>query len=112
MHHSFVLVSIVTFLGVTSLSTARAQAPSTDTLLALGTHAPNFTLSAVDGPPISLSSQNGKFVVLKWVDPACPFVQYSQHGGWDTEDFSCRVGARSGLARHQQRWPWTARGRP
>ena len=39
-----------------------------------GTSAPNFTLSDLKGTPVKLSDYKGKFVVLEWVNPECPFV--------------------------------------
>lgn len=39
-----------------------------------GQDAPAFTLSELGGKPVSLSDFRGKYVVLEWNNPACPFV--------------------------------------
>ncbi len=41
----------------------------------VGQPAPDFTLSDVSGKPVKLSDLKGKFVVLEWVNPECPYVQ-------------------------------------
>jgi peroxiredoxin len=41
----------------------------------VGNPAPNFTLSDLSGKPRSLSEFKGKFVVLEWTNPECPFVK-------------------------------------
>lgn len=40
-----------------------------------GTQAPDFTLSDTSGRSVRLSDYHGKFVVLEWTNPECPFVQ-------------------------------------
>ncbi len=40
-----------------------------------GQSAPDFALSATDGKAAKLSDYKGKWVVLEWVNPGCPFVQ-------------------------------------
>jgi len=56
-------------LGVT------ASAQSTSTKLAtVGQPAPDFTLQGGDGKTHSLADYKGKFVVLEWTNPNCPFV--------------------------------------
>jgi len=40
-----------------------------------GQPAPDFTLTDVTGKTVKLSDQKGKFVVLEWVNPDCPYVQ-------------------------------------
>jgi peroxiredoxin len=40
----------------------------------VGQSAPNFTLTGADDKPHSLSDYKGKFVVLEWTNPDCPFV--------------------------------------
>jgi peroxiredoxin len=40
-----------------------------------GQPAPDFTLTDVSGKTVKLSDQKGKFVVLEWVNPECPYVQ-------------------------------------
>lgn len=41
----------------------------------VGQAAPNFTLKGADGKSVSLSSYAGKYVVLEWTNPECPFVK-------------------------------------
>jgi len=40
-----------------------------------GEPAPDFTLKDSKGNPQKLSSYSGKFVVLEWLNPDCPFVK-------------------------------------
>src|SRR5947209_10103716 len=52
----------------------------TTTLLALdappvGNAAPDFSLTDAKGKPHSLSQYKGKYVVLEWFNPECPFVK-------------------------------------
>ncbi|MEE2829576.1 MAG: redoxin domain-containing protein [Myxococcota bacterium] len=46
---------------------------------ALGAPAPGFTLPDTEGQKVSLSSLQGKTVVLEWFNADCPFVKYA-HG--------------------------------
>src|ERR1700677_3553306 len=47
----------------------------------IGQAAPHFTPQGSDGKTISLSDYKGKFVVLEWTNPDCPFVHkfYDSH---------------------------------
>ena len=40
-----------------------------------GQAAPDFSLTATDGKAAKLSDHKGKWVVLEWVNPGCPYVQ-------------------------------------
>ena len=40
----------------------------------IGQTAPNFTLRGADGKKHSLADFKGKYVVLEWTNPQCPFV--------------------------------------
>ncbi len=40
-----------------------------------GQPAPDFTLTTTDGKNAKLSDHKGKWVVLEWVNPGCPYVQ-------------------------------------
>jgi peroxiredoxin len=53
---------------VFSSSPARAESAI------LGQAVPDFTLQGADGKSHSLSDYKGKFVVLEWTNPQCPFV--------------------------------------
>ena len=37
--------------------------------------APDFTVADTAGKPVKLADYRGKFVVLEWTNPECPFVQ-------------------------------------
>ncbi len=52
-----------------SLALAADTAPAT-----VGQPAPNFTLTGSDGKTHALSDFAGKYVVLEWTNPQCPFV--------------------------------------
>lgn len=41
----------------------------------VGQPAPGFTLTDVGGKPVKLADFKGRFVVLEWVNPDCPYVQ-------------------------------------
>jgi peroxiredoxin len=41
----------------------------------LGSPAPDFALMSADGATYSLSKYRGKYVVLEWTNPECPFVK-------------------------------------
>lgn len=43
--------------------------------VANGEQAPGFTLQTPGGETVSLSDHAGKYVILEWVNPGCPFVQ-------------------------------------
>jgi hypothetical protein len=45
-----------------------------------GTAAPDFTLTDTTGKVVRLSDYKGKFVVLEWTNPECPFVQAQYNG--------------------------------
>ena len=41
----------------------------------VGSAAPDFSLPDANGKAHSLSQYNGKYVVLEWFNPQCPFVK-------------------------------------
>ena len=43
--------------------------------LSPGQASPEFTLTATDGKSAKLSDFKGRWVVLEWVNPGCPYVQ-------------------------------------
>lgn len=45
-----------------------------------GSAAPDFTLADATGRTVKLSDYRGKFVVLEWTNPDCPFVQAQYNG--------------------------------
>ncbi len=64
---------------LTPEATARPGLPTTRA--ALGAPAPDFTLTGLDGKPVTLSTFKGKTVVLEWFNPGCPFVRKSHTVG-------------------------------
>jgi len=40
-----------------------------------GSNAPDFTVADTSGKPVKLADYRGKFVVLEWTNPECPFVR-------------------------------------
>jgi len=40
-----------------------------------GQPAPSFTLTDLDGRKVALTDLRGKYVVLEWTNPSCPFVE-------------------------------------
>ena len=61
------LVPFAAALGATVASIASASAP--------GAQAPDFAVADAAGKPVKLSDDRGKFVVLEWTNPECPFVR-------------------------------------
>ena len=47
----------------------------------VGQAAPDFTLSDASGKPVKLSDFRGKFVVLEWTNPGCPYVRKHYNSG-------------------------------
>jgi peroxiredoxin len=62
-------VSIVLGAGLALAASLPVQAA------APGSMAPAFTLTDTGGQPVKLADYRGKFVVLEWTNPECPFVQ-------------------------------------
>lgn len=48
---------------------------------AVGQIAPDFTLQSTEGKPVRLSDLRGKYVVLEWTNPGCPFVRKHYDSG-------------------------------
>lgn len=42
---------------------------------AIGSNAPDFSLPGADGKTHTLAEHKGKYVVLEWTNPQCPFVK-------------------------------------
>lgn len=62
------LRSVAGVLAVSLISSAFAAAPP-------GQMAPDFSLPTSDGRTTKLADFKGKWVVLEWVNPGCPYVQ-------------------------------------
>lgn len=68
-------------LGITAGALAFAIAATSALAAAAGQRAPDFTLTDTHGKTVHLSDYRGKYVVLEWTNPDCPFVQrhYNSH---------------------------------
>jgi len=66
----FTTLCLGALLSFTVLS-AQDDAPTKATI---GHSAPNFSLQGSDGKSHSLADYSGKYVVLEWTNPNCPFV--------------------------------------
>ena len=71
---------MTTRLSLASLCTAAAigalaAASGAATAAAPGSPAPGFTLTDTAGRTVNLADYKGRFVVLEWTNPECPFVQ-------------------------------------
>ena len=53
----------------------RAGSPAVAPAHAPGAAAPDFTLTDTAGKTVKLSDYHGKYVVLEWTNPECPFVR-------------------------------------
>jgi peroxiredoxin len=70
-----------TKLLLTAVATFIAGAIYAADVPPVGTAAPDFSLTDSDGKAHSLSQYKGKYVVLEWFNPECPFVK--KHYGSD-----------------------------
>src|SRR3954466_10328662 len=61
------LAALVTFAASTALFAADSPP--------VGTNAPDFSLTDTKGKTHSVSQYKGKYVVLEWFNPDCPFVK-------------------------------------
>ena len=52
-----------------------AVAIASPAFAAPGVAAPDFTIADTGGKPVKLADYRGKFVVLEWTNPECPFVR-------------------------------------
>ena len=71
-------LTILSSLGATLLLAATgafASAPAVDS------SAPDFSLTGADGKAHSLDEYKGKYVVLEWTNPGCPFVRKHYDSG-------------------------------
>jgi peroxiredoxin len=57
------------------LVAALAAASTVATAATPGQAAPDFTVADTAGKPVKLADFRGKYVVLEWTNPECPFVQ-------------------------------------
>jgi peroxiredoxin len=68
---------LITTLLTLAASTALFAAESP----AVGTNAPDFSVTDSKGKTQSVSQYKGKYVVLEWFNPDCPFVKKHYGGG-------------------------------
>ncbi len=64
-----------------SVSVLAALTATVALAVPMGSPAPDFTLSDVQGRSVKLADFRGKYVVLEWVNPGCPFVQKHYNSG-------------------------------
>ena len=60
---------------------ALAFAASVHAAPSVGQPAPDFTLTDTTGKPVKLSDHRGKYVVLEWTNPGCPYVRKHYDSG-------------------------------
>src|SRR2546423_549242 len=65
------VLTIVSAVAALAFATAAPSALAA----AAGQTAPDFTLTDTHGKAVRLSDYRGKYVVLEWTNPDCPFVQ-------------------------------------
>jgi peroxiredoxin len=58
-----------------SLATALAVVAAPALAATVGQPAPDFSAPDLNGKPVKLSDFRGKFVVLEWINPECPYVR-------------------------------------
>ena len=58
-----------------------------------GTAAPDFSVADSNGRTVKLSDYKGKFVVLEWTNPECPFVR-AQYGADAMQALQKEAGGR------------------
>src|SRR3954452_10049653 len=69
-------MSRLTCLFLAAFFTVSAQAAP-----AVGEGAPDFTLKDAGGKTVKLSDYRGKYVVLEWTNPGCPYVRKHYNSG-------------------------------
>jgi peroxiredoxin len=80
MIRSIVAVSTALFAGAALAVTA-------------GSAAPDFSVADSNGKTVKLSDYKGKFVVLEWTNPECPFVR-AQYGAQAMQALQKEAGAK------------------
>jgi peroxiredoxin len=60
---------------------ALALAAGAHAVPSVGQSAPDFTLTDTTGKPVKLSDYRGKYVVLEWTNPGCPYVKKHYDSG-------------------------------
>ena len=70
---SKLITALLTLVASTALYAADSPA--------VGTNAPDFSVTDSKGKTQSISQYKGKYVVLEWFNPECPFVKKHYGGG-------------------------------
>ena len=68
-------------LSITCAALALSAAGAFASTPAVGSEAPGFTLPDAAGATVSLDQYKGKYVVLEWTNPGCPFVRKHYDSG-------------------------------
>lgn len=83
-----VLIGGAALLGALALGQLWISADAASaSAAALGSPAPDFTLTDLSGQSHTLSTLRGKTVVLEWFNPGCPYVQQSHGAGGTLSSF-------------------------
>src|SRR5512132_883327 len=67
------LVAVVVTSSLIAAAMAAAQT--------VGQPAPSFSVADITGKAVTLSDFKGKYLVLEWTNPGCPFVQKHYNSG-------------------------------
>ncbi|MGH7243905.1 MAG: thioredoxin family protein [Phycisphaerales bacterium] len=71
------------------------DAAKTEGAAKVGSIAPAFTLTDIDGKTVNLSDFTGKVVVIQWFNPGCPFVKKHYENGANTfNDLNKKYGSQ------------------
>jgi peroxiredoxin len=70
-----------------------AVAAGSSFALTAGTAAPDFSVADANGKTVRLSDYKGRFVVLEWTNPECPFVR-AQYGAGAMQRLQKEAGAK------------------
>src|SRR5258708_17390171 len=72
----------------------------------VGSAAPDFSLTDAKGKTHALSQYKGKYVVLEWFNPQCPFVKKHYGGGNSQNRQKESTGKGVGSLTHASTAPW------
>ena len=84
-------MKLIKCFAIGLLATVASTASASPTT---GQPAPNFRATDVNGKPVSLADFKGKYVVLEWNNPGCPFVQKHYDSG-NMQSLQKRFGAEN-----------------
>jgi cytochrome oxidase Cu insertion factor (SCO1/SenC/PrrC family) len=78
MKKTVALMSVVTLVSLPTIAIASGEP---------GKSAPVFSVTDLDGKPVTLTDVKGRWVALEWTNPDCPFVQkhYNSKNMQDTQ---------------------------